>query len=259
MPLRRKAKSRAAKSKRSPLKRKSTARFVAAEFLASAGDGRTVTRYRNKQIIFPQGDFANSVFFIQKGRVKITVVSEHGKEAVVAILGKGEFCGEECLSGQAQRIATARAMADCEITLIEKAAFVRALHDEPSLSALFLEYILKRMIRVEADLIDQLFNSSEKRLARALLILANFGKEGAPELVISKISQETLAEMIGTTRSRVSFFMNKFRKLGFVSYSGATSSVKGPAGMQIHSSLLSVVLNDMPSHIKSAVELVHDN
>ena len=254
MPLRRKTKTRAAKSKRSPLKRKAAPSFVTADFLTNAGDGRTITKYRNKQKIFSQGDVADSVFFIQTGRVKITVVSEHGKEAVVAILDKGEFCGEGCLSGQTQRIATARAMADCEITKIEKNILVRALHEEPLLSALFLEHVLKRTIRVEADLVDQLFNSSEKRLARALLMLANFGKQSRPEPFITRISQETLAEMIGTTRSRVSFFMNKFRKMGFVSYNGTTSGAKGPAGMKIHSSLLSVVLNDAPSHIKADMD-----
>lgn len=259
MPLRRKTKRRAAKSKSRPLKRAITASFVVADFLTKVGDGRAVVKYRNKQKIFSQGDPADAVFFIQRGRVKITVVSEHGKEAVVAILDKGEFCGEGCLSGQALRIATARAMADCEITRIERNILIRTLHDEASLSALFLEYMLKRTIRVEADLVDQLFNSSEKRLARALLMLANFGKDDRSDPVVSKISQETLAEMIGTTRSRVSFFMNKFRKLGFVTYSGGASGTEGAPGMKIHGSLLSVVLSELPPHIKRDVEGSREN
>ena len=211
--------------------------------MATAGEGRTVSKYRKNQKIFSQGDAADSVFSVHKGRVKITVVSEHGKEAVVSIVNDGEIFGEGCLSGQIRRIATARAMTDCEITRIEKDVLIRALRKEPTLSSMFLEYMLKRTIRVEADLVDQLFNSSEKRLARALLMLANFGKEGKPEPLVAKISQETLAEMIGTTRSRVSFFMNKFRKLGFIDYSGKE--------LEIHSSLLSIVLNDIPSHIKA--------
>lgn len=188
---------------------------------------------------------ADAVYFIQKGRVKVTVVSDHGKEAVVAILDEGELCGEGCLIGSARRLSTARAMTDCEITRIEKPSLLRTLADQPAFSAFILERVLKRTVRVEADLVDQMFNSSEKRLARALLLLANFGKESAPEPVIAKISQETLAEMIGTTRSRVNFFMNKFRKLGFVSYDGS---------MKIHSSLLSVVLNDIPPHIKADID-----
>lgn len=201
-------------------------------------------RYLKGQKLFSQGEVANAVYFIQDGRVKVTVVSESGKEAVVAILEKLGFCGEGCLSGQAKRIATARAMTDCVITRIEKAVLIRALNDEPSLSSLLMEYLLKRTLRVEEDLVDQLFNSSEKRLARALLLLANFGKEGRPESPVVKISQETLAEMIGTTRSRVSFFMNKFRKLGFISYNGS---------LKIHSSLLSIVLNERPPHIKADI------
>jgi CRP/FNR family transcriptional regulator, cyclic AMP receptor protein len=185
--------------------------------------------------LFSQGDAADSVFYILKGKVKITVVSEQGREAVVAILGKGDFCGEGCLAGQEWRMATAAAMEDCEIMRLEKGAFIRALHDELPFSEMFVAYLLARTIRVEEDLVDQLFNSSEKRLARALLLLANFGKEGRPEPIIAQVSQETLAEMIGTTRSRVSFFMNKFRKLGFISYNGR---------MEVHSSLLGVVLHD---------------
>ena len=181
------------------------------------------------------------MFYIQKGQVKITVVSEQGKEAVVAVLGPDEFCGEGCLTGQPRRLATATAMTECEIMRLEKAAIVRVLHEEPAFSEMFVSHLLARTIRVEADLVDQLFNSSEKRLARALLLLANFGKEGRPEPIVAKISQETLAEMIGTTRARVSFFMNKFRKLGLIDYNGH---------LEIHSSLLNVVLHDEP-HINS--------
>jgi CRP/FNR family transcriptional regulator, cyclic AMP receptor protein len=207
------------------------------DFLAKIGEGRTISLYRKNQNVFSQGEIADSVFYIQKGKVKVTVVSEHGKEAVVAILGADEFCGEGCLAGQPKRIAGATALTECDIMRIEKDALVRTLHEEPEFSQMFLEHLLARTIRVEEDLVDQLFNSSEKRLARALLLLANFGKEGRPEPLITKVSQETLAEMIGTTRSRVSFFMNKFRKLGFISYNGT---------IEVHSSLLSVVLNDRP-------------
>jgi CRP-like cAMP-binding protein len=181
------------------------------------------------------------VFYIQKGQVKITVVSEQGKEAIVAVLGPDEFCGEGCLTGQPRRMATATAMTECEIMRLEKAAIIRVLHEEPAFSEMFVSHLLARTIRVEADLVDQLFNSSEKRLARALLLLANFGREGRPEPIVAKISQETLAEMIGTTRARVSFFMNKFRKLGLIDYNGH---------LEIHSSLLNVVLHDEP-HINS--------
>jgi CRP/FNR family cyclic AMP-dependent transcriptional regulator len=211
--------------------------FDPKDFLAKIGAGRTISSYCQNQDVFSQGDIAASVFYIQKGKVKVTVVSEHGKEAVVAILGKDEFCGEGCLAGQPRRIASARALTECEIMRIEKDTIVRTLHEEPEFFQLFLEHLLARTIRVEEDLVDQLFNSSEKRLARALLLLANFGKKGRPEPIITKVSQETLAEMIGTTRSRVSFFMNKFRKLGFISYNGT---------IEVHSSLLSVVLNDRP-------------
>jgi len=181
------------------------------------------------------------VFYIQKGKAKVIVVSKLGKEAVVAILGKDEFVGEQCLAGQNIRIATASAITDCEIMRLEKDAIIKVLEDQPAFSGLFVAHILMRTIRVEADLVDQLFNSSEKRLARALLLLANFGKDGKPEPIIAKVSQETLADMIGTTRSRVSFFMNKFRKLGFISYNGK---------IEVHSSLLNVVLNDFP-HLKN--------
>jgi CRP/FNR family transcriptional regulator, cyclic AMP receptor protein len=214
-------------------------------FLAKAEGGRTISKYQKDQTVFSQGEAADAVFYIQQGKIKITVVSEQGKEAVVAILGTGDFFGEGCLVGQPLRIATAEAMTECEIMRLEKAAIIRVIHEEPAFSELFMSHLLTRTIRVEADLVDQLFNSSEKRLARALLLLANFGKEGKPEPVIAKISQETLAEMIGTTRSRVSSFMNKFRQLGFIDYNGH---------LEVHSSLLNVVLHDEP-HITSAGDL----
>jgi len=200
-------------------------------FLAQVGDGHSVGKYGKGQVVFSQGDTGDAVFYVQKGKVKITVVSEQGKEAVVAILGTDDFFGEGCLAGQMQRISTVTAMTDSVIVRLEKSAVVRAIHEEPAFSE-----------RVEADLVDQLFNSSEKRLARMLLLLANFGKESKnPEPIIAKISQETLAEMIATTRSRVSFFMNKFRELGFVSYNGGMES-----GIEVHSSLLNVILHDQP-------------
>jgi CRP/FNR family cyclic AMP-dependent transcriptional regulator len=211
--------------------------FEPKEFLATVNGGRTISTYRKDETVFEQGDAADSVFYIQKGKVKVTVLSEQGKEAVVAILGPDEFCGEGCLSGQPRRIATAAAMTDCEIMRLEKQTMIDALHNEPAFSEFFVKHLLARTLRVEEDLVDQLFNSSEKRLARALLLLANFGKEGRPEPIIAKVSQETLADMIGTTRSRVSFFMNKFRKLGFIEYNGH---------IEIHSSLLNVVLHDHP-------------
>jgi len=204
-------------------------------FLAQVGRGRTISTYWKDQKLFSQGDAADAVFYIQSGKVKVTVVSALGKEAVIAILGTDEFCGEGCLTGQKRRIATVTAMAETHVMRIEKEAIVRAIHKEPAFSEMFLAHLLLRTMRVEEDLVDQLFNSSEKRLARALLLMANFGKEGMPQPVIAKINQEVLAEMIGTTRSRVSFFMNKFRKLGFISYNGT---------LEVHSSLLSVVLND---------------
>ena len=194
-------------------------------------------QYEKDQTVFLQGDPADAVFYIQKGKAKVTVVSEQGKEAVVAFLGTNEFFGEGCLAGQAQRITTVTAMTDCVIMRLEKADVVDVIHREPAFSEMFIAHFLGRTIRVEADLVDQLFNSSEKRLARMLLLLANFGKEGKPEPIIAKISQETLAEMIGTTRSRVSFFMNKFRKLGLIDYNG---------GIHVHSSLLNVVLHEQP-------------
>ena len=210
-------------------------------FLATVNGGRSISKYRKNEKVFSQSSPADAVFYIQKGKVKITVVSEQGKEAVVAILGPDEFCGEGCLTGQRLRLATATAMTDCEVKRLEKATMIRVLHEEPAFSELFVSHLLARTIRVEADLVDQLFNSSEKRLARALLLLANFGKEGQPEPIIAKVSQETLAEMIGTTRSRVSFFMNKFRKLGLITYNGQ---------IEIHRSLLNLVLHEEP-HINS--------
>ena len=222
------------------MKRKAKPLFDPKAFLAKANGGRTISQYRKNQIVFAQGDPADSVFYIHDGKVKVTVISEQGKEAVVAVLGADEFCGEGCLTGQQRRVATATAMTECTIMRLEKEAIVRVLHDEPAFSEMFVSHLLARTLRVEADLVDQLFNSSEKRLARALLLLANFGKEGKPEPIIAKVSQETLAEMIGTTRSRVSQFMNKFRKLGFIKYNGT---------MEVHSSLLSVVLHDQP-HIR---------
>ena len=210
-------------------------------FLATVNGGRSISKYRTNQEVFAQSSSADAVFYIQKGKVKITVVSEQGKEAVVAILGPDEFCGEGCLTGQLLRLATATAMTDCEIMRLEKATMIRVLHEEQAFSEFFVSHLLARTIRVEADLVDQLFNSSEKRLARALLLLANFGKEGEPEPILAKISQETLAEMIGTTRSRVSAFMNKFRELGLIDYNGR---------IEVHRSLLNVVLHEQP-HINS--------
>jgi CRP/FNR family cyclic AMP-dependent transcriptional regulator len=210
--------------------------FDPRKFLAIIGEGRNVVAFSQKQTIFAQGDAADAVFYLQEGRVRLTVVSQIGKEATLGILNQGDFFGEGCLAGQPLRIGSATAMTDCELMQIDKKAMMLALHQEPTLSDLFTAYLLGRNIRYEADLVDQLFNSSEKRLARTLLLLAHFGKEGAPQTVVPKISQETLAEMVGTTRSRVSFFMNRFRRLGFIDY--------GESGLQVHSSLLSVVLHD---------------
>jgi CRP/FNR family cyclic AMP-dependent transcriptional regulator len=209
-------------------------------FLAEVGENRTIAKYRKDQIVFSQGDPADAVFYIEKGKVKVTVVSEQGKEAVVAILGTDEFFGEGCLAVQPLRIATVVTMTESVIVRLEKSAITRVIHQEPAFAEMFIAHLLDRTIRIESDLVDQLFNSSEKRLARLLLLLANFGKDGKPEPMIAKISQETLAEMIGTTRSRVSFFMNKFRKLGFIDYNGC---------IEVHSSLLNVVLHDEP-HIE---------
>ena len=210
-------------------------RFDPKLFLATIDGGRTVADYRKNGVIFSQGDPADAVFYVQKGRVKIVVTSEQGKEAVVAVLGTDEFFGEGCLIGQPLRLATASAMTESAVIRLAKREMIRLLKDEPEFGAMFTTHLLTRNSRVEEDLVDQLFNSSEKRLARTLLLLANFGKEGRPEPITTKISQETLAEIIGTTRPRVSFFMNKFRKLGFIDYNG---------NLEVHSSLLSVVLRD---------------
>jgi CRP/FNR family cyclic AMP-dependent transcriptional regulator len=206
-------------------------------FLARVGTGKTILKIRRNQHVFKQGDPADTVFYIQEGKVKLTVVSEQGKEAVVGILEPGQFFGEGCLNGHTLRIATTTAMEACVITSITKEAMIAALRSEPKFSELFMAYLLTRNSRVEEDLIDQLFNSSEKRLARLLLLLAHFGTEGVPQPILLDISQETLAEMIGTTRSRVSYFMNKFRKLGFISYNGK---------IEVNNSLLNAVLHDKP-------------
>ena len=211
--------------------------FKVDTFLTAINGGRTVLKLRKKRKVFSQGDPADAVFYIQEGKVKICVISELGKEAVVAIHGDGDFFGEGCLSGQTLRLATAMAMTDCVITRIDKAAMVQVLEDEPKFSERFITFLLAQNSRVEEDLIDQLFNSSERRLARTLLLMANFGKEGKPERVITKVSQATLAEIIGTTRSRVSSFMNKFRKLGLISYNGE---------LEVHNALLSMVLHETP-------------
>jgi CRP-like cAMP-binding protein len=204
-------------------------------FFAKANGGKTSVAYRTNKSIFVQGDPADAIFYIKKGNVKLSVVSKQGREAVVAILKDGDFFGEGCLAGQQLRMATATAISECSLMKLDKAAVVRLLHEEPPFAELFLAHLLSRNIKFEEDLVDQLFNSSEKRLARVLLLLANFGKERQPDLVIPKISQETLAGIVGTTRSRVSFFMNRFRKLGFIDYNG---------GLKIHSSLLNIVLHD---------------
>jgi len=210
--------------------------FDPTKFLATIGAGRKPVAFPKNQTIFAQGDAADSVFYLQEGRVRLTVVSKIGKEATLGILSDGAFFGEGALAGQSLRMGSAIAMTDCKLSRIDKKAMILALHREHTFSDLFVTYLLARNIRYEEDLVDQLFNSSEKRLARILLLLAHFGKEGVPQTVIPKISQETLAEMIGTTRSRVSFFMNRFRKLGFLEY--------GSSGLQVHSSLLNVVLHD---------------
>jgi CRP/FNR family cyclic AMP-dependent transcriptional regulator len=217
------------------MKRAPKAAFDPKVFLAKVGKGRTLADYKKNQRIFLQGDPADAIFYIQAGKIKLTVVSKQGKEAVVAILGADDFFGEGCLAGQALRMASAAAMSDCSIMRLEKPGVVRLLNHEPAFSELFLRYLLSRNIRIEEDLVDLLFNSSEKRLARVLLLMAKFGKDGQVESVIPKVSQETLAEIVGTTRSRVSFFMNRFRKLGFLDYNG---------GLEVHSSLLNVVLHD---------------
>ena len=224
---------------RAPVVRKNGRDFDPNTFLATIGEGRKNLAISKKQGIFAQGDAADAVFYIQKGRVKLTVVSKIGREATIGILGEENFFGEGALAGQALRMGSAAAMTDCEVLRIEKKAMMAALHREHAFSDMFVGYLLARNIRYEEDLVDQLFNSSEKRLARVLLLLAHFGKEGVPEPVVPKISQETLAEMVGTTRSRVSFFMNRFRKLGFIHYAGGAEGA-----LQVHSSLLNVVLHD---------------
>ena len=209
--------------------------FHAQAFLAKVGSGRTHVNHLEGETVFSQGDAADAIFYIRKGKVKLTVISTQGKQAVIAMLGAGDFFGEGCLAGQIKRMATCTTMSTCSLARLEKVAAVRVLHEEPVFAELFLRHLLARSIRIEEDLVDQLFNSSEKRLARVLLLLANFGKESEPETVIAKVSQETLAGIVGTTRSRVSFFMNKFRRLGFIAYNGH---------LEVHSSLLNVVLHD---------------
>jgi CRP-like cAMP-binding protein len=215
--------------------RKAKKTFDPKTFLATVNHGRTVSTYPRDAVLYRQASPADAVFYIRKGRIKIVVASQQGKEAVVAVLGPDQFFGEGCLIGQPLRLATARAMVDSEVLRVGKAEMIRVLHDQPAFGELFMAHLLTRNSRVEADLVDQLFNSSEKRLARTLLLLANFGKEGAPQAITTKISQETLAEIVGTTRPRVNTFMNKFRKLGFIEYDGH---------LMVHNSLLSVLLRD---------------
>jgi len=210
-------------------------------FSTPTGEGKSITKYLKNQVVFSQGDVADAVFHIQKGKLKVTVVSDRGKEAVSGILGPNEFFGEACMTGQLLRLVTVSAMTEAVVERIEKSSMIRMVQEQPAFSQMFINHILKRTIRVEADLVDQLFNSSERRLARLLLLLANYGGDGRPEPIIAQISQETLAEMIGTTRSRVSFFMNRFRKLGFISYNGH---------IEVHKSLLNLVLHEQP-HIKT--------
>jgi CRP-like cAMP-binding protein len=219
------------------MKRKGKLPFDPKTFLAKVNGGRTISKCRKAEIVYRQGDPADAVFYIQTGKIKVTVVSEQGKEAVIAILGADDFFGEGCMGGQALRLATAAALTECAIMRIPKAEINSVIHREPAFAELFISHLLARSSRTEADLVDQLFNSSEKRLARTLLLLANFGKEGEPEQVLAKISQETLAEIIGTTRARVSFFMNKFRRLGLIEYNGH---------IEVHRSLLNLVLHEQP-------------
>jgi CRP/FNR family cyclic AMP-dependent transcriptional regulator len=216
-------------------KPKKTQPFDVQEYLSHAGVSRRVVKFRKAQVLFSQYDKCDDVLYIHSGNVKLTIVNPQGKEAVIALLGPGDFLGEGCIIGNPIRMATATAMGPVEATLIEKKEMISVLHDQQAFADKFMHYMLERNIKIEADLVDQLFNSSEKRLARALLILARYGKEGEPETMVAQISQETLAELVGTTRSRVNFFMNKFRKLGFIHYNG---------GLQVHSSLLNVVLHD---------------
>jgi CRP/FNR family transcriptional regulator, cyclic AMP receptor protein len=216
---------------------KKSSKFDPKAFLSSIDGGRKIAAFPKKQTLFAQGDPADAVFYIQKGKVRLTVVSKVGKEATIGILNEGSFFGEGCLTGQPLRLCSATTMTDCSVMRIDKRAMIEVLHREHAFSDMFVAYLLARNIRYEEDLVDQLFNSSEKRLARILLLLAHFGKEGKPEVVIPKISQETLAEMVGTTRSRVSFFMNRFRTLGFIDYHAGDA-------LQVHSSLLNIVLHD---------------
>ena len=213
--------------------------FEPRQFLSKIGAGRSNINLEAGAVVFAQGDVANTIYYLQKGKAKITVASKNGKEAVIAIIGPGDFFGEGSLNGHSLRMATVTAMTQCSIMRLEKSAMVQALHDEPKFADLFISHLLHRNSRVEEDLVDQLFNSSEKRLARTLLLLANFGKDSKPEPVIAKISQETLAEMVGTTRSRVSFFMNKFRRLGLIDYNGETHG-----DLHVHTALLNMVLRD---------------
>lgn len=224
---------------RSAVSAKKNGGFDSDTFLATIGEGRKILSVPKKDMIFAQGDEADAIFYIQKGKVRLTVVSKFGKEATVAIVSAGNFVGEGSLAGQLLRMGSAVAMTDCEILKVDKKTMMDTLRREPALSEMFVAYLLAQNIRYEEDLVDQLFNSSEKRLARILLLLAHFGKDGIPETVVPKISQETLAEMVGTTRSRVSFFMNRFRKLGFIHYAGGSEGA-----LQVHSSLLNVVLHD---------------
>ena len=216
--------------------------FDPATFLETNASGRVISTHSRKGVIFSQGDDADSIFYIRKGKVKVAILSSQGKEAVVALLGPDEFVGEGCLIGQPKRLATASAMTECETMRVDKVEIQRVLHEEPAFSQMFISHVLMRNARIEEDLVDQLFNSTEKRLARLLLLLANFGKEGRPEPILAKISQETLAEMIGTTRSRVSHFMNKFRELGFIDYNGH---------VEVHNSLLGVLLADQSRFVSS--------
>jgi CRP-like cAMP-binding protein len=216
---------------------KKLSKFDTKRFLSTIDGGRKITAFSKKQRIFAQGDPSDAVFYIQKGKVRLSVVSRSGKEATTGIMNQGDFFGEGCLAGQTLRLFSATAMTDCSVMQIDKAYMMEVLHREHAFSDMFVAYLLTRNIRHEEDLVDQLFNSSEKRLARILLLLAHFGKDGKPETLIPKVSQETLAEMIGTTRSRVSFFMNRFRKLGFIDYHAGD-------GLRVHSSLLTIVLHD---------------
>jgi CRP-like cAMP-binding protein len=229
---------------RTPINKKN-GRFDPAHFLETIATGRSITTHSKKQIIFKQGDAADAVFYVKKGKVKVSVLSMQGKEAVVAILGADEFIGEGCLIGQPKRLATAVAMTECVTMRVTKGEIQKVLKNEPAFSQMFIAHILSRNARVEEDLVDQLFNSTEKRLARVLLILANFGKAGTPEPIVAKIDQETLAEMIGTTRSRVSHFMNKFRKLGFIDYNGH---------LEVHNSLLTVVMAEPSRAVGSTAD-----